>query len=341
MLTRASRRAASSRAFESPPVRVARTASATDGTERGQPGGQVLGEPDQQAGGGLGIRQRAMRLRELEAEEVREGRQLVDLEVRVGLAREGQRVEVAALLEWRPVAERGLQEAEVEADVVADDDRVTGEVEEPPWRLRRASGALATSASVMPCSWLPTMGRPGLTRVDQRSVILPPLTSHRADLDEVGHLGVAAGRLDVEDDELAAGLGGLDEVQDGAGAGLEEGRDAWPCRPAFCSCSWRSMSGWSARWPNRMASAMTSSGSSLAPASTIMIASRVPETTRSSSDSASWLKVGLTTNSPSMRPMRTAPTGPWKGISLMRQRGRRGDRCRGRRGRSPGRSRGP
>ncbi len=62
---------------------------------------------------------------------------------------------------------------------------------------------------------------------------------------------------------------------------------------------------------------MTSSGSSLAPASTIMIASRVPETTRSSSDSASWLKVGLTTNSPSMRPIRTAPTGPWKGISLM------------------------
>ena len=74
---------------------------------------------------------------------------------------------------------------------------------------------------------------------------------------------------------------------------------------------------WSARWPNRMASAITSSGSSLAPASTIMIASRVPETTRSSSDSASWLMVGLITNSPSMRPMRTAPTGPRKGISLM------------------------
>jgi hypothetical protein len=66
-----------------------------------------------------------------------------------------------------------------------------------------------------------------------------------------------------------------------------------------------------------MASAMTSSGRILAPASTIMIASRVPETTRSSSDSASWLNVGLTTNSPSIRPTRTAPIGPWNGISLI------------------------
>ena len=41
--------------------------------------------------------------------------------------------------------------------------------------------------------------------------------------------------------------------------------------------------------PNRMASAITASGRSLAPASTIMIASRVPETMRSSSDSASSL----------------------------------------------------
>ena len=86
---------------------------------------------------------------------------------------------------------------------------------------------------------------------------------------------------------------------------------------AFWSSSWMSMSGCSARWPNRMASAMTSSGRSLAPASTIMIASRVPETIRSSSESASSLYVGLTTNSPLMRPMRTAPTGPANGISLI------------------------
>ncbi len=78
-----------------------------------------------------------------------------------------------------------------------------------------------------------------------------------------------------------------------------------------------SMSGWRARCPNRMASAITSSGRSLAPASTIMIASRVPDTMRSSSESASSVKVGLTTNSPSIRPTRTAPTGPANGISLI------------------------
>ncbi len=59
------------------------------------------------------------------------------------------------------------------------------------------------------------------------------------------------------------------------------------------SWSWSSTMGRSAWWPKRMASAMTSSGRILAPASTIMIASRVPETMRSSSDSASWLYVGL------------------------------------------------
>ena len=43
---------------------------------------------------------------------------------------------------------------------------------------------------------------------------------------------------------------------------------------------------------------MTDSGRILAPASTIITASRVPATTRSSSLSASWLLVGLVTNSP-------------------------------------------
>ncbi len=62
---------------------------------------------------------------------------------------------------------------------------------------------------------------------------------------------------------------------------------------------------------------MTSSGSRFAPASTIMIASRVPATIRSSSDSLSWLNVGLTTNSPSIRPTRTEAIGPLNGISLI------------------------
>ena len=43
-------------------------------------------------------------------------------------------------------------------------------------RRRPGLGAFLTSASVMPCIWLPMIGRPGLTSVDQRSVILPPLT---------------------------------------------------------------------------------------------------------------------------------------------------------------------
>ena len=62
---------------------------------------------------------------------------------------------------------------------------------------------------------------------------------------------------------------------------------------------------------------MTASGSRFAPASTIMIASRVPATIRSSSESFIWLKVGLTTNSPSIRPTRTEAIGPLNGISLI------------------------
>ena len=75
-----------------------------------------------------------------------------------------------------------------------------------------------------------------------------------------------------------------------------------------------------------MASAITSSGRRFAPASTIMIASRVPATIRSRSDSSSWLCVGLMTNSPPMRPTRTAPTGPLNGISLIVERRGGGDR---------------
>ncbi len=37
-------------------------------------------------------------------------------------------------------------------------------------------GAFLTSASVMPCIWLPRIGRPGFTSVDHLSTILPPLT---------------------------------------------------------------------------------------------------------------------------------------------------------------------
>ena len=54
-------------------------------------------------------------------------------------------------------------------------------------------------------------------------------------------------------------------------------------------------------------------GNLVAPASIIVSASRVPTTIRSSDESAICWYVGLTTNSPSIRPIRTPPTGPRKG----------------------------
>ena len=62
---------------------------------------------------------------------------------------------------------------------------------------------------------------------------------------------------------------------------------------------------------------MTSSGTSFAPHSTIKIASFVPAMRRSRSDASICSKVGLIMNSPSTRPMRTAPIGPFQGVSEM------------------------
>ena len=53
---------------------------------------------------------------------------------------------------------------------------------------------------------------------------LAALDLDRGDLDEVGHLGVGAGRLDVDDDELVTGVDRRREVEDRARAGLEERR---------------------------------------------------------------------------------------------------------------------
>ena len=61
------------------------------------------------------------------------------------------------------------------------------------------------------------------------------------------------------------------------------------------------------------ASSIVSSGTWSAPASIIVSASRVPTTIRSSADSSICWYVGLTMSSPSIRPMRTAPTGPRNG----------------------------
>ena len=73
-------------------------------------------------------------------------------------------------------------------------------------------------------------------------------------------------------------------------------------------------------WAMSSASRISASGISLAPASTIRIASSVPATTRSSSERLSLSASrsssgGLTTKLPSILPMRTAPTGVGSGMS--------------------------
>ena len=62
-----------------------------------------------------------------------------------------------------------------------------------------------------------------------------------------------------------------------------------------------------------MASTRVSSGTSRAPASTMMTDSSVAAITRSSALSSRLSKVGFTTSRPSTSPTRTAPNGPRKG----------------------------
>ena len=69
-------------------------------------------------------------------------------------------------------------------------------------------------------------------------------------------------------------------------------------------------------WAMSSASRISASEISSAPASTIRMASSVPETTRSSVEwpSARSVSDGLTTKLPSTLPMRTAPTGIGNGM---------------------------
>ncbi len=187
-------------------------------------------------------------------------------------------------------------------------------------------GAPLTSLSVMPCIWLPKIGRPGLTKVDQRSVTLPPLmrtaaTSTRSAISGFVPVVSTSTTTSSAPASTFATKSRTDSVP-----GSRNGR-RFGLPTSFCSSSWRSMSGSRARWANRIASAITSSGRIFAPASTIMIASRVPETTRSSSLSSSWGIVGLMTNSPSMRPRRIGGDRALERDLADRQRGGRGDRA--------------
>ena len=84
-----------------------------------------------------------------------------------------------------------------------------------------------------------------------------------------------------------------------------------------------------ASWPNMMACSITSSSTSFAPASTIMIASAVPATTRSMSDSISCACVGLTRTGADTAHFQP-PIGPSNGMSEM-VRAARSDQCTNRR----------
>ena len=76
-------------------------------------------------------------------------------------------------------------------------------------------------------------------------------------------------------------------------------------------------SSFTASWPNINASSISSSLTSLAPASTILIASFVPATVRSISDSSNSLTVGLIINLPFILPTLTPAIGPSKGTLLI------------------------
>ena len=230
LLTRASRRAVSASALLSPPLRVARIDPAIAFAQRGDPGRQVVAEPDQQVGGRLGVGQRPMRLGELDAEEVRQRRQLVVLEIGIALAGDRQRVEVAARLEVRAIGERRLEEGQVEADRMADDDRVTDERECLPGGIGRLGRLL--DVGVRDAVHLVADDR--TTRVDEGGPAIgdrAALDLDRGDLEQIGHLRVGAGRLDVDDDELVTG-GDADPRSRAPCRCRPRGRAcSWPCRP--------------------------------------------------------------------------------------------------------------
>ena len=77
----------------------------------------------------------------------------------------------------------------------------------------------------------------------------------------------------------------------------------------------KSMTGARFAEANFMASSTVASGTRLAPASTMMVFSGVPATTRSRSPSATSRYVGIKMNLPSFMPMRTAAIGPLHGMS--------------------------
>jgi hypothetical protein len=174
---------------------------------------QVVREPEQEAGRRLGVRQRPVVLGQVDPEERRERVQLVVLEVRIALAGDRQRVEEAARVVVGGAAAGLLEEAEVEVDAVADDERVTDVVD----GLLRRLGRRRPLGDVLVGDAVDLVAEDRLRRLDEgRPPVgdLAALDLDDGDLEEVGHLRVRAGGLDVDDRELAVRVHGRDEVEE-------------------------------------------------------------------------------------------------------------------------------
>ena len=139
----------------------------------------------------------------------------------------------------------------------------------------------------------------------------------RGDLVAAGQLGLLAGGLGQV---LARAL--LDLREELLVDGRRPRPPTWACPPLSRSSIWAAQRRRISSWAIWSASSIVSSSTSLAPASTIEMASSVPATMRSSSDSSLSCTVGLMMNSSPTRPMRTAPDRALEGQLREHQRGR-------------------
>src|SRR5450759_268859 len=183
--------------------------------------GGVGGELRHDCGRRLCIGEAAMGSLNGDAEEAGDVAELVRLEVRIGLASDHEGVEVATLDELAALTESLVEEGDVEADVVANDGCAGNEGQQ----LLRGFASHGSARNVgvsdavhLGAEDLAARVHEGREAVDDLAVT----NANCADLDQVGNLGIAAGRLGIENDDLVTGLADLlDELQNGAGAGLE------------------------------------------------------------------------------------------------------------------------
>ena len=123
-------------------------------------------------------------------------------------------------LDARAVAEGLLEEPDVEADRMAHERGLADEVE----RLAGGLGGARRALDVLVGDAVHLVADDRAPGVDERRPAvgdLAALDPNGRDLDEVGHLGVGARGLDVDDDELAARLRQVGELEHGVGEGLE------------------------------------------------------------------------------------------------------------------------